>query len=54
MAWEAKGMGHLLTRRCACAERVTVVVVCICLCVCHSAALADETFSTVETGISTK
>ena len=23
----------------------------MCLCVCHAAALADETFSTIETGI---
>ena len=24
--------------------------VCVCLCVCHGAALAGETFSTIETG----
>ena len=28
--------------------------VCVCLCVCHGAALAGETFSTIETGINTK
>ena len=41
---------QFLTRRCACAERVTVVVVSVS----HASAFADETFSAIETGINTK